>query len=312
MGAFKKKIKKKIQNGQERIVSNPKFPGISALFMRSKEAQLTVLASSISYYLLLAIFPFILLFSSILSVSGILGQIDTEMILSLQEILPLPVFEFLYGFIHDNLGSSIPVLSVSSIMALWAASKGMGVLLRGLRRLYDKNPKTLPFVWRALGLLFTIVLCFAILLSLALVTFGDVFMQQLRQWTNIDFFTGKWITFGRFLGAFLFLFLFFSILYWITGLKKITFRKCFPGAALAALSWLLFSFLFSWYISNVSMGRFSLFYGSVAGMIILIFWLYFCCFSLLCGGLFNVLLEENRKGLFFPTVVSKDEKKKEI
>ena len=296
MGKLEKDIKKKVEKKREEISIHSRFPLIFALISRSREAQMTIMASSISYYLLLAIFPFVILFSSIISISGLLTKLDADSLIYLQEILPSPVYDFLSGFMHNTMGeASIPILSVSSVMALWAASKGMGVLLRGIRGLYDRQPRHLPFVWRILGLFFTIFLCISIILSLVLLAFGDVLMTQIRIWTNMELFTGRWLTVGRFIGSYLFLFFFFLILYRISGMKKTNFRKCTPGASLASLSWLLFSIIFSTYVTNFSSGRFSLFYGSVAGIIVLILWLYFCCFSLLCGALFNIILVEKRE-----------------
>ena len=295
MPKWKEKCKNTIEKRKESLSSNPRVPVITALLKRSRDAQLPTLASSVSYYLLLAIFPFVLLFSSIATVSGIINRLDANVLLTLEEILPSPVFTFLAEFLRDNLGgNTIPVLSASTVMALWAASKGMGVLIRGLWNIYHGKKTSFPFVWRAVGLIFTLVLCISIILSLSLLAFGDVLMQQLREWTGIGFFTENWLKAGRIVGSYLFLFFFFSSLYRAVGMKKTTYRKCLPGAGLAALSWLLFSVLFSWYVANAD--KYSLFYGSVAGIVILLLWIYFCSFSLLCGGLFNVLWNERKEG----------------
>ena len=278
--------------------SNVRAPLVTAMIRRAKGTQLTTLASSISYYLLLAIFPFTLIFSGIITVSGLLDRIDKGFIHYLEEIFPLPVVEFITNFVkeNENIGG-IPLLSAGSVMALWAASKGMGVLLKGLRRIFDRNRQPLSLVWRIIGLIFTLALCLAIILSLALMTFGDLIMRQIELWTSSEIFTESWMTVIRFAGTFLILTMFFMILYRVTGKKKSRMRQYIPGAIFSASAWVLFSSLFSWYVSNA--GRFSLFYGSVTGIMILLLWIYFCSISLLGGGLLNALLIEKKTGELF-------------
>jgi len=300
-------VDERVKEGKELFSAHPKSSLVRALWNRSKSTQLTTLASSVSYYLLLAIFPFILLFTSIVSVSGLFSRVNGDFVRFLEEMFPQQVVDFLADFVRENMQiSGIPVLSVSSIMALWAASKGMGVLLRGLRRIYDGQQGSFSMIWRIVGLFFTLALCFAIILSLALLTFGDLLMQQIESWTESQIFTESWMTGIRFASAFVVLFLFFGVLYRVAGIKKTTFKQCLPGAASAAVAWILVSFLFSWYVANA--GRFSLFYGSVAGIVILLLWIYFCSFSLLAGGLLNALLLEKKSGKLLESLHAVSEK----
>ena len=62
-----------------------------------------------------------------------------------------------------------------------------------------------------------------------------------------------------------------------------------PGAIFAAVCWLLFSFGFSLYFSNFS--NFSYMYGSLAAIVLLMFWLYFCICILFIGAEINDFLK---------------------
>ena len=62
---------------------------------------------------------------------------------------------------------------------------------------------------------------------------------------------------------------------------KLNFRSVLPGAIFTSVIWLLGSFAFGWYISNF--GNYSKTYGSIAGIIILLIWLYLTSFIIIIG-----------------------------
>ena len=74
--------------------------------------------------------------------------------------------------------------------------------------------------------------------------------------------------------------------------RRIPPRRTFPGAAGAALGWLIFTELFSYYVKKF--GAFSAFYGSLSTAAIAMLWLYICISILFYGCVFNQLLERGR------------------
>jgi membrane protein len=66
-----------------------------------------------------------------------------------------------------------------------------------------------------------------------------------------------------------------------------------PGAFLSAAAWFLFSALFEYYVEHF--GRYSYVYGSLASIIVVMLWLYFCMEILLIGAGINVLLSRKRR-----------------
>ena len=67
------------------------------------------------------------------------------------------------------------------------------------------------------------------------------------------------------------------------------FRSVLPGAALAAAGWLGFSFFYSLYIDNFA--DYTLVYGSLAAVVLLMLWLYFCMNIFLFGAQLNKLVK---------------------
>ena len=79
--------------------------------------------------------------------------------------------------------------------------------------------------------------------------------------------------------------------------RKDRIRNQLPGAVFTSIGWLVISFIFSMYLTVFT--GFSVLYGSIANIILIMLWLYFCMYVMLLGGLVNVVYKEEmekRKG----------------
>ena len=85
----------------------------------------------------------------------------------------------------------------------------------------------------------------------------------------------------------------FAYLYFFAPNKKLSFDEVWPGALFATIGWHAVSFLFSYYVSHF--GNFSATYGSLGGIIILLFWFYLSGIILILGGEINALLKLKRQ-----------------
>ena len=63
--------------------------------------------------------------------------------------------------------------------------------------------------------------------------------------------------------------------------------KHFPGAVFAAIGWMVVSWVFSVYVDIFE--GFSNMYGSLTTIVLIMLWLYFCMYSILIGGVINVM-----------------------
>ena len=80
-------------------------------------------------------------------------------------------------------------------------------------------------------------------------------------------------------------FLALGALYWVSPGKSKTRRRVFPGAAAALCSWLLFSLGFSFYVENIA--NYSMLYGTLGGVVVLLLWLYATGLTLILGAEVN-------------------------
>ena len=83
-----------------------------------------------------------------------------------------------------------------------------------------------------------------------------------------------------------------AVLYWASPNARQGFRWISPGAVVAVVIWLIASGLFALYVANF--GHYNKVYGSIAGMIIFLIWLWISNIAILLGAEFNAELERGR------------------
>ena len=89
------------------------------------------------------------------------------------------------------------------------------------------------------------------------------------------------------MGFFLVLFFFFWGIYTFVPEKRLKAAKQIPGALFSALAWMVFSLGFSIYFNRIGGRGYSYMYGSLAAIVILLLWLYFCMCILFMGAELN-------------------------
>lgn len=85
-----------------------------------------------------------------------------------------------------------------------------------------------------------------------------------------------------------------AIVYYAAPSAHQRFRWISPGSVVATVMWLVFSLLFSLYVNNF--GSYNASYGSLAGIVILMLYLYYTSFIVLIGAEMNQVIEENIPG----------------
>jgi membrane protein len=268
----------------------PNLRVIPRFFRMYDTYQVNSLAAEIAFYLLLAIFPFMIF---VVSLAGLIGRstfLSPAALDQLKDLFPSPVYDLLHSFLDGIVtNGTLTLISLSMLGIIWSASSGLSVLLKGLLRIHGRGLQVNVLLMRGLGLLMTFGLVLAMVINIVLVTFGDLFLDVLAQWTGNAVLAGPYLAIARYLATFIFLGLFFSLLYFLVARRPVQICQILPGAIFAATAWMILSQGFSWYVTVSS--RYALIYGSLVGMVILMLWLYFCSIVMLTGGILNVLLQ---------------------
>lgn len=262
------------------------------LYGRFKDDDVPALSAQLTYYLILAFFPFLIFLVTIISFLQLGGNSVLDEFI---RMLPADSADSLRKTLREvTENRSGAVLSFGMLGTLWAASNGVGAIMKGLNKAYDEK-ETRPF-WktRGLSLLSTVVLAVVIAVSIPLLVFGRVIGEYIFR--LLSFPQGFELIWGLIRYAFPVAALFgvFAMLYWLIPDRRLTFREVVPGALFAVVGWIASSLLFAVYVNHF--GNYSKTYGSLGGVIVLLIWLYLSANILLLGGEINATLAFDKKG----------------
>ncbi len=264
-----------------------KIISVGTLFMQINSDKVGIYAAQASFFIILSIFPFLLLF---LNIVGITSSFEPSSLISVintyapETIRPL-VAQIIRELYEHVSGTTI---SIAAIVAIWSASKGVLSVMFGLYEIYNPHRRRNYLISRFISMIYTVLFVLTITLTMTLLVFGNKLFNlaislipALKDITILSLIL-------RYLVSFLVLSLFFAIIYRIATFKLSKFKKVFPGALFSALGWIVFSYGFSIYVDNFS--NMSYMYGSLTAFIILMLWIYFCIYILFIGAEINKLL----------------------
>ena len=258
---------------------------IRELYRRYVEDEVPAYSAEMAYYFLLAVFPFLIFLTTVIGYLPVSGD---DILRPLANLLPSESYHVLRDTAEQVIRSrNLRLMSFGFVSMLWAASSGMGAVMRGINKaLCEKD--TRPF-WVAvpLSILFTILVTLLILFYFILLIFGrqigDFLLRIGLRW---EYWKGWNVI--RYAVAIFLMIAVFVILYRYSPCKKIRWRNAMPGAVFTAVGWLLVSLVFSYYVNRF--WNLSLVYGSLGGIIALMVWLFISAQLILLGGEVNAML----------------------
>lgn len=251
--------------------------------------HVSLLAAGVAFKALLALFPALI---AAVSLWGLLADPETitEQIAGLVSALP----EDVGGIIEQQLtkvadagtGALSWTLALSILLALWTASAGMAGLVEGCNAAYDEIDGRSFVHKRGLALAFTVGGLVFLLLALALIAVLPAVLATLGLGPGAELAVriGQWPIL-----ALLAIGVMALIYRYAPDRAEPRFRWVTGGAVLATVVWLLASAVFTVYVEVA--GRFTETYGALAGVIVLMLWLYLTAFSILFGAEFNAETE---------------------
>ena len=247
---------------------------------RIGQLRVPLYAANACYFIVLAVFPALLLLLGLLRYTPLEVERLGEMLSGILPEALLESAEELILITYDNTSAS--VLGVSAVTTLWSASRGIYGILTGLNAVYAVTEDRGYFHVRLLSVVYTFAFLVVLLMTLSLHVFGTRVLQVLRQVSH---------PFVQFLmdlvdlRFFLLLILqsgIFSAMFMALPNERNRFRDSLPGALLASSGWLIFSDLYSVYVEHFA--RLQSVYGSVYGVALSMLWLYCCIAIVFYGG----------------------------
>lgn len=241
-----------------------------------------------SYYTILSFIPFVILVITLIQYTGIEPSTLFEFI---SKIIPDSMNEIVVNIVQEVYSKSIGTISISIIFTLWSAGKGLYALTKGLQGVYKVNSEEQINViyLRIKAIVETIIFIMLLTIGLVLLVFGkswiSIIQSHFGAFENFNTIS-EIITEIAFIFATFIIFLF---LYRFMPKHKVTFKSQIPGAIFGALALNVISFVFSKYL-DIFKG-FSITYGSLTTLMLIMMWTYSCFYSLFLGAELNKTLK---------------------
>ena len=258
--------------------------------------QCTDLAAALTYYGVLAIFPAVLALSAIL---GLVGQSEKSVQTVLDVISPL-VSEDALGTIEPTLlelASSQTAgwaLLVGAVIALWSASGYVGAFARAMNRIYEIGEGRPFWKLRPLMLLVTLVAIALVALVLLMLVVSGPLAQSIGDQIGLGEQAVQVWNIAKWPVMLLAVIVIVAILYYATpNVQQPKFRWVSVGAVVAIVIWMVASAGFAFYVANF--GSYNKTYGSLAGVVVGLVFLWLTNVALLLGAEIDSELERGRQ-----------------
>ncbi len=247
--------------------------------------SLTAYAAQASFFIVISAIPFIMLLTNF---ARFLVPIDVSDIIALATgFLPSSTHSFVTGIIDEIFGnSSIPIISVTAVVLLWSASKGVRSISAGMRRVYRTERHRNYFFSLALSIVYTLAFMLLLIAVSVMLLFGKQISAVMMSANTLGAITVNVVVKLRSAIFAILLTLAFCTIYRLAAPSGSRWARHLPGAMFSALGWIGFSFVYSIYIEHYS--KYSVIYGSLTALILLMLWLYTCMIILLLGAKLNV------------------------
>jgi membrane protein len=259
-----------------------------------QDDNLTDLAAALTYYGVLSIFP------GLIVLIAVLGLVGRSTVRSVREIItdvaPGQVGQILNNAINRVQGSSTSA-SVAVILGLlgafWSASGYVAAFMRASNTIYDV-PEGRP-IWKKLPIRLgvTAIVGIMLVISAVIVVFTGKLADQAGRRLGVGSTAVTVWNIAKWPVLLALVVVMFAILYWASpNARHGGFRWASPGGAVAVALWLVASGLFAVYLANFA--SYNETYGSLAGIIAFLVWLWITNIAILLGAEVDAELERER------------------
>lgn len=249
-------------------------------------------AAALTYYLLFAMFPLLVF------VSNLLGLLDLDIASISKTLLPIMpddvvnLLEAYLYYVTDN--SSQAMLWFSLVFTVWFPFRAVKSLMDDVRIAYQLGKPPRPVFYAIRQFLFTVIFLAIIIVLFLLAVLGRRFVSTVTNWLGLEgilqipaVLLNLW-QYLRFILLAAIMFGILGLLYVVSQDRKRSAKAILPGIAIAMTAWLIVSIGFSVYVENFA--NYSVIYGTLGAVIVLLMWLYMTSFILILGAEYNASL----------------------
>ncbi|HXI56036.1 MAG TPA: YihY/virulence factor BrkB family protein [Polyangia bacterium] len=247
-------------------------------------------AAALSYYFVYSLFPFLFFIATLAAYIPRAGSSVATMLDRIRPLVPGEAMSIVDQQARALIAQPRPkLLTLGIIITLYAASRGVDAVRKALNLAYDVK-ETRP-LWKTELLAFGMTLGGAVLVlaGIAILVAGGSAGFWVARHLDIAtayVFVWKWL---RWPVTAALIMLAAALGYYVLPDVKQQFKFITPGSIIGTLMWLLTTWGFSQYVSHF--GNYTVTYGSIGGVIVLLTWFYIAGFLFLMGGELNAIIE---------------------
>ena len=247
-------------------------------------------SAALTYYLLFALFPLLIFLSNLV---GMMSLDISQFLKGLHAIMPQEALDIIEQYlIYVSRDSSRQLLWFSLVFSIYFPYRAASALMGSVRKAYGVEAPTHFLRYQLKLLLYTLCLILIIILSIVMSVVGERVLNFVSGYIALsDGFITLWSRL-RFVVLGGVVFFPIALMYGLAQESR-TMNRIWPGAVASLAMWLALSYLFSFYVENIA--RYSVIYGTLGAVIVLLLWLYLAAMMLIMGAEFNSVLMSLRK-----------------
>ncbi len=252
-------------------------------------------AAALAYYLLFALFPLLIFASNLLGLLDLNINAVTE---TLAPVMPKAVVSLVENYLfYVSNTSSRTLLWFALVFSVWFPMRAVNGMMLDVRKAYCLDKPKKPVSYAIRQLIYTVVFLLVLAATLFLSTMGRNILIFLFAFfpKNAPKISGYLLSiwqYVRFVPAGILMFVALGFLYAMSMDEKEPFKSLLPGITAALFAWLVVSIGFSFYVENFA--NYSVIYGTLGTVIILMVWLYMTSLILILGAELNASLKKAR------------------
>jgi membrane protein len=264
---------------------------IKRAWKEAKKDQVPLISAGVAFYAFLAIVPTLI---AVVMVYGLVSDdpLDvTEQLESFGSALPSEAEKLIEDQLQTLTTSPERSLGLGLLfalgLALWSASGGIGNMIKAVNFAYDEKDTRNFVKSKSLALAFTLGAIVFMVLAVGLVAAVPAILAALDvpSWVDAVVEVGRWI------GLIVVVMIALAVLYrWAPDRADAKFRWLSVGSVVATVLWVVASVGFSFYVDNF--GSYGKIYGSLAGVVVLLLWLWLAAYATLLGAEINAEMEQ--------------------
>ena len=251
------------------------------------EKVIGIYAGSITFFFFLSLIPLLILVTSLLPYTGIK---ETDLVTIVTNITPDIADGLVASMIYEAYNASTGLLPIPILVLVWSCAQAMLALIRGMNDVYGVKEHRSYLSLCLTSIIYTLLMLAVLILVAGLNVFGELIrktiassLQSTQHQTSGLLARG--LSTGQTILLLLGVVIIFSLVYTFVPSGRRNYFYQLPGALFTTIAWQVFSFFFKLYVNGTN--KYTSFYGSLATLAILMFWMYCCIYILLLGGHIN-------------------------